>query len=61
MPHLFVFAAVGAVAFWGYKKMISQAEKVNERLRRAEREQQTGSHGTLVYDPKTGEYRVPQD
>jgi hypothetical protein len=34
---------------------------VTAKIRRAEQQQKTGANGTLVKDPKTGEYRVAKD
>lgn len=61
MPQLIFFALVIAVAYFGYRSFIKEAERVTARVRRAERERQTGSDGTLVKDPKTGEYRLEKD
>lgn len=58
MPQLLFFAAVAAVGYYGYRRFLSEAEKVSARVRRAEKEQQTGAVGTLKQDPETGEYRV---
>jgi membrane protein implicated in regulation of membrane protease activity len=61
MPQLLFFAAVGVVAYVGYRKFVREAERVTAKARRARREAANGSMGTLVYDPKTGEYRVAKD
>ncbi|KJS14394.1 MAG: membrane protein [Hoeflea sp. BRH_c9] len=58
MPQLFLLAAVGAVAWFGYKRFVSEAERVNARVRDAEKETRTGAQGTLIEDPETGEYRL---
>lgn len=58
MPQLFLLAAVGAVAWFGYKRFLSEAERVNARVRDAEKETRTGAQGTLIEDPETGEYRL---
>jgi len=58
MPQLFLLAAVGAVAWLGYKRFISEAERINARVRDAEKETRTGAQGTLIEDPETGEYRL---
>ena len=42
----------------GYKRFLKEAERVSKSVRRAEKEAETGARGTLVEDPKTGEYRV---
>lgn len=58
MPQLILLAVVGAIAWIGYKRFIAEANRVNARVREAEREKKTGAQGTLIEDPETGEYRV---
>ncbi len=61
MPQLIFFAVLGVAAYVGYRAFIREAERVTARVKRTERERQTGSSGTLVKDPKTGEYRLAKD
>jgi membrane protein implicated in regulation of membrane protease activity len=61
MPQLIFFAAIGVVAYVGYRAFVREAERVTSRVKRAEKERQTGTTGTLVKDPKTGEYRLAKD
>lgn len=63
MPQLLLLAAVGAVAWYGYKRFIKEAERVNAQVRRQEKEAENRATGTLVRDPVTGEYRLetPRD
>ncbi|MBX9452336.1 MAG: hypothetical protein ACT6RL_03185 [Neoaquamicrobium sediminum] len=61
MPQLIFFAALGIVAYVGYRSFIREAERLTAKARRAEAEQRTGSQGTLVKDPKTGEYHLLKD
>ncbi len=61
LPQIIFFAIVGAAAWYGYKSFKKEAERVHEKVRRAEKETQTGAVGTLVRDEKTGEYVVMQD
>ena len=61
MPQLLLFAALGVVAYIGYRSFVREAEKVTARARRAEAERRTGSQGTLVKDPLTGEYHLTKD
>ena len=61
MPQLIFFAAVGVAAYFGYRAFVREAERVTARLRRAEAERKSGSAGTLVKDPETGEYRLAKD
>lgn len=61
MPQIIFFAVLGVLAYVGYRTFIREAEKVVARARRAENEIRTGSQGTLVKDPKTGEYHLTKD
>jgi len=61
MPQIIFFIILGVVAYVGYRAFVREAERVTARLRRAERERQTGTTGTLVKDPETGEYRLAKD
>ncbi|MGN6550025.1 MAG: hypothetical protein ACTHJ3_09060 [Pararhizobium sp.] len=58
MPQLLFLAAIGAAAWYGYQSLVKEADRVGKAVRRAEKESETGAHGTLVKDPATGEYRV---
>lgn len=61
MPQLLFFAMLGVVAYVGYRSFVREAERVTARARRAEAERRTGSRGTLVKDPVTGEYHLMKD
>lgn len=61
MPQLIFFAVVGIVAYVGYRAFLREAERVTARARRAEAERRTGTQGTLVKDPATGEYHLTRD
>lgn len=61
MPQLIFFAVIAAAAYVGYRSLVREAKRVTARARRAEREAATGSMGTLVEDPETGEYRLAKD
>jgi membrane protein implicated in regulation of membrane protease activity len=61
MPQLIFFALVGAAAYFGYKSFIREAERVTAKVRRNQKQAATGANGTLVKDPKTGEYRLAKD
>jgi hypothetical protein len=61
MPQIIFFGLVGAAAYFGYRQFKREAERVHQKVRRAEREQQNLANGTLVYDPKSGEYVVKRD
>ncbi|MDL2402710.1 NfeD family protein [Rhizobium mayense] len=61
MPQIIFFiVAVGGIWFL-YRRFVRDAQKLTEKSRRAESERRTGAIGTLVKDPKTGEYRVKRD
>lgn len=61
MPQLLFFAAVALVGFLGYRAFVREAEKVSARVRRHESESKNRAVGTLIKDPKTGEYRPARD
>jgi membrane protein implicated in regulation of membrane protease activity len=61
MPQIIFFALVGLVAYIGYRSFVKEAERVTAKVRRAEKQTRTGADGTLVKDPKTGEYRLAKD
>ncbi|MGX5846405.1 hypothetical protein ACWGTO_04930 [Mesorhizobium sp. PL10] len=61
MPQIIFFAVVGAVAYFGYRTFIREAERVTAKVRRTEKQAANGTNGTLVQDPKTGEYRLAKD
>ncbi|MCZ4090101.1 hypothetical protein [Sinorhizobium psoraleae] len=61
MPQIILLLIIGIIAWIGYRKFISDAEKLARQRERLRREQQTGANGTLVKDPKTGEYRLKRD
>lgn len=58
MPQLLLLAAFGAVAWFGYRRFVAEAERVNKRVREAKEEKKNGAQGTLIEDPETGEYRL---
>ena len=59
--QLIFFALIGIVAYVGYRSFIKEAERVTAKVRRAEKQAASGTMGTLVKDPKTGEYRLAKD
>jgi membrane protein implicated in regulation of membrane protease activity len=61
MPQLIFFALLGVAGYIGYRSFMREAERVTAKARRAETERQAGSQGTLVKDPKTGEYHLLKD
>ncbi|AGB70259.1 MULTISPECIES: hypothetical protein [Rhizobium] len=54
---IFFIIAVGGIWFL-YRRFVRDAQRLAEKSRRAETERRTGAMGTLVKDPKTGEYYV---
>lgn len=61
MPQLIFFALVGLLAWFGYRAFLREAARVTAKVRRAEKQTANGATGTLVKDPKTGEYRLAKD
>jgi hypothetical protein len=61
MPQFIFFAVVGAVAYFGYRHFVREAERVTAKIRRHEQQAKNHANGTLVFDPKTGEYRPAKD
>ncbi|MEX0954452.1 MAG: hypothetical protein WDZ83_04475 [Rhizobiaceae bacterium] len=61
MPQLIFFAAIGVAAVVGYRAFIREAKRVTAKARRTEHERTTGTTGTLVKDPETGEYYLARD
>ncbi|NLS00336.1 hypothetical protein HGP17_26205 [Rhizobium sp. P38BS-XIX] len=61
MPQI-IFFIIAAGGIWLlYRRFVRDAQRLAEKSRRAESERRTGAIGTLVKDPKTGEYRVKRD
>lgn len=61
MPQIIFFVILGIAAYIGYRSFIREAERVTAKIRRTERQAATGTTGTLVKDPETGEYRLAKD
>lgn len=61
MPQIILLLIVAFIAWIGYRKFIADAERLTRQRERLRRERETGSDGTLVKDPKTGEYRLKRD
>ena len=54
MPQLILLLFFAAIAWFGYRKFVADAEKLSRRQQEARRQQETGTQGTLVKDPVTG-------
>ncbi|MBB3389259.1 membrane protein implicated in regulation of membrane protease activity [Rhizobium sp. BK275] len=61
MAQLITLLILVCVGWWLYRRFVSDARKLAEKSRRAEKERQTGAIGTLVKDPATGEYRLKRE
>jgi membrane protein implicated in regulation of membrane protease activity len=61
MAQLITILILVFAGWWLYRRFISDARKLAEKSRRAEKERQTGAIGTLVKDPTTGEYRLKRE
>jgi len=57
---IFFIVVIGGIWFL-YRRFVRDAQRLAEKSRRAETERRTGAMGTLIKDPKTGEYRVKRD
>lgn len=58
MSRFILLAVVVAGFVFFYKVLKRESNRAAVRVKRAEQERKNGSKGTLVQDPKTGEYRV---
>ena len=61
MPHLLFLGAVGAVAYFGYRAFVREAERVTKATRKAQAKRQGKPTETLIFDEKTGKYRPRED
>lgn len=61
MPQLIFALLIMLAAWYVYRSFKREAKRVTERVRQAEKEAKNKAHGTLVQDPKTGEYRVEKN
>lgn len=61
MLQLILLIVVVSGGYMLYRRFVADAEKLQARSRRAEKERETGAVATLVKDPKTGEYRVKRE
>jgi len=61
MAQLITLLILVCAGWWLYRRFVSDAQKLAEKSRRAQKERQTGAIGTLVKDPATGEYRLKQE
>ncbi len=50
-----------SLAYVGYRSFVREAQRVTAKVRRTEKQAANGTMGTLVKDPKTGEYRLAKD
>ncbi|EBU8132114.1 hypothetical protein BO068_005381 [Escherichia coli] len=61
MPQIIFFAVIGVAAYYGYKAFVREAERVTAKVRREEKQMRNRANGTLIQDPKTGDYYVAKD
>ncbi|MGP4685451.1 NfeD family protein [Agrobacterium pusense] len=54
-----ILLVVGAIIL--YRRFVRDAEKLSAKSKQREKERETGAIGTLIKDPKTGEYRVKRE
>jgi hypothetical protein len=55
------FAIIAIIAYVGYRAFVREADRVTAKVRRTRQEQANRADGTLVKDPKTGEYHLAKD
>lgn len=58
LVRLVIYGLVCAAALYAYRSFRRESQRVAMRVKRAQAERKTGASGTLVQDPKTGEYHV---
>lgn len=58
MPQFILLLLIVGIAWFGYRKFVADAEKLARQREQVRREKETGTQGTLVKDPVTGEYRL---
>lgn len=61
MPQLIFFIVLIGGGYLLYKRFVSDAARLSQKRKAAERERQNNAMGTLVKDPETGEYRVRRE
>jgi membrane protein implicated in regulation of membrane protease activity len=61
MPQIIVIVLFAVGGWMLYRKFVNDAQKLAKKSRQQAREEENGAHGTLVMDPKTGEYRPKKD
>ncbi|ABR59319.1 hypothetical protein GOC91_10575 [Sinorhizobium medicae] len=61
MPQIILLLIIAFIAWIGYRKFISDAEKLTRQREQLRRQRETGANGTLIKDPKTGEYRLKRE
>jgi membrane protein implicated in regulation of membrane protease activity len=58
MSRLIFFIVLIGAGWWFLRKFTKDAKNLASRSDAKRKEEMTGAQGTLVQDPKTGEYRV---
>lgn len=61
MPQLIFLVVLIGGGYLLYKRFVSDAARLAQKSRNAQRERENGAIGTLVKDPETGEYRVRRE
>ena len=61
MAKFVIYGLLCAAALYVYRAFKRESQRVSLRVKRAAAERRTGARGTLVKDPKTGEYYVERD
>lgn len=58
MPPFLLLAVAGLIAYYGFKRLQRDAERVISQADLRRQEESTGADGTLEKDPDTGVYRL---
>ena len=61
LSKIIVVLVIGLIAWMFYKKFVSDAQRLMKGAERKRKATANNAKGTLVLDPKTGEYRLKKE
>ena len=61
LSKIIVVLVIGLIAWMFYKKFVSDAQRLVKGAERKRKATANNAKGTLVLDPKTGEYRLKKE
>jgi hypothetical protein len=61
LSKIIVVLLIGLIAWMFYKKFVSDAQRLVKGAERKRKATANNAKGTLVLDPKTGEYRLKKE